>query len=42
VLTEKAGLFLGVLAEKRGVAQKKITFFLAFFRFLGIYGLGMR
>jgi hypothetical protein len=32
-LTEKRGLFLGVLAAKRGFRAKKMTLFFAFFAF---------
>jgi hypothetical protein len=42
VLTEKRSLFLGLLAEKRGVRALKKPLFFVFFRFLGIFSPGRR
>jgi hypothetical protein len=41
-LTEKNGLFLGVLAAKQGVRAKKITLFFAFFYFCVLLAFASR
>jgi hypothetical protein len=40
VLTAKMGRFLAVLAEKRGVRAKKMSFYFGLFRFLGSFLCG--
>jgi hypothetical protein len=42
VLTAKKGCFLGVLAEKRGVLEKKTPFFFALFHHLVVFSFASR